>query len=87
MAIDPYSYTSDIPWLNHEWLSEIVMYGAYNAAGAPGLIILKLSLSVSYSLSAMFEVDSQLMVSAHCWNNFSLHPKFLHTIKRRYRVR
>ena len=35
----------------------------------------------------MFEVDSQLMVSTHCWNNFSQHPKFLHPIKHRYRVR
>ena len=24
----------------------------------------------------MFEVDSQLMVSAHCSNNFSVDPKF-----------
>ena len=24
----------------------------------------------------MFEVDSQLMVSTHCWSNFSLHPIF-----------
>ena len=30
----------------------------------------------------MFEVDSQLMVSAHCSNNFSVDPKFLHPIKR-----
>jgi hypothetical protein len=42
--VDRYSFTSDRPWINHEWLSEVVMYGAYNAAGAPGLIILKLSL-------------------------------------------
>jgi len=26
---DPYSYTSDIPWLNHEWLSELIMGAAY----------------------------------------------------------
>jgi hypothetical protein len=42
--VDRYSFTSDRPWINHEWLSEVVMYGAYNAAGAPGLIALKLSL-------------------------------------------
>ena len=42
--VDRYSFTSDRPWINHEWLSEVAMYGAYNAAGAPGLIALKLSL-------------------------------------------
>jgi hypothetical protein len=42
--VDRYSFTSDRPWINHEWLSEVVMYVAYNAAGAAGLIALKLSL-------------------------------------------
>jgi uncharacterized membrane protein len=44
--LDRYSFTSDRPWINHEWLSEVAMYGAYNAAGAAGLIALKLSLLV-----------------------------------------
>jgi hypothetical protein len=38
---DTYSFTSDIPWINHEWLAEIVMYLAWAMAGAPGLIALK----------------------------------------------
>jgi hypothetical protein len=42
--VDRYSFTSDRPWINHEWLSEVVMYGAYSAFGAAGLIALKLSL-------------------------------------------
>jgi hypothetical protein len=42
--VDRYSFTSDRPWINHEWLSEVVMYGAYHAFGAAGLIALKLSL-------------------------------------------
>jgi hypothetical protein len=41
---DPYSFTSDRPWINHEWLSEAVMYLAYAAAGTPGLLALKLTL-------------------------------------------
>ena len=41
---DRYSFTSDRPWINHEWLSEVAMYGVYNAGGAAGLIALKLSL-------------------------------------------
>jgi hypothetical protein len=39
--VDTYSFTSDIPWINHEWLAEVVMYLAWAAAGAAGLIALK----------------------------------------------
>ena len=42
---DPYSFTSDIPWVNHEWLAEVVMWMAYGAGGAPGLVALKLLLA------------------------------------------
>jgi hypothetical protein len=35
--VDPFSYTSDIPWLNHEWLSEIVLALSYRAAGFVGV--------------------------------------------------
>jgi hypothetical protein len=37
---DPYSFTRfGQPWINHEWLSEIVMYGVYRLAGWGGLIV------------------------------------------------
>lgn len=42
-AIDTYSFTSDVPWINHEWLSELAMAAAYRVGGSPGLIALKLS--------------------------------------------
>jgi hypothetical protein len=38
---DPYSFTQDVPWVNHEWLSEVAMGGAYAAAGSFGLMLLK----------------------------------------------
>ncbi|PYQ88153.1 MAG: hypothetical protein DMG02_18620 [Acidobacteria bacterium] len=28
-AADSYAFTSDLPWVNHEWLSEVCMYAAY----------------------------------------------------------
>lgn len=40
--VDVYSFTSDRSWVNHEWLAEIVMAGAYRLAGDVGLILLKL---------------------------------------------
>jgi len=41
---DPYSFTSDEAWVNHEWAAEVIMYGAYRAAGPLGLILLKVAL-------------------------------------------
>ena len=39
---DPYSFTSDQPWVNHEWLAEVSMSVAYGTLGAAGLVVLKL---------------------------------------------
>ena len=37
---DPYSFTrSGQPWVDHEWLSEVLMFGLYRVAGAGGLIV------------------------------------------------
>ena len=37
---DPYSFTRvGQPWINHEWLSQVAMYGAYRLAGWGGLIV------------------------------------------------
>ena len=41
---DPYSYLSGgQPWINHEWLSELLMALAWDRLGAPGLVALKLA--------------------------------------------
>jgi hypothetical protein len=40
-SIDPYSFTQDKPWTNHEWLSELQMAWAYRAGGTTGLLLLK----------------------------------------------
>jgi len=40
-----YSYTAPgHPWINHEWLAEIVFYGIYRLLGSSGLILLKVLL-------------------------------------------
>lgn len=39
---DPYSFTSDRSWVNHEWLAEVVMAAAFRLDGARGLVALKL---------------------------------------------
>jgi hypothetical protein len=40
-SVDPYSFTQDVPWVNHEWLSELQMGVAYRLGGIPGLWILR----------------------------------------------
>ncbi len=40
-SVDPYSFTQDKPWTNHEWLSELQMAWAYRAGGTTGLLLLK----------------------------------------------
>jgi hypothetical protein len=38
---DPYSFTSDRPWINHEWLAEVLIAVAYSIGGTGGLVSLK----------------------------------------------
>jgi hypothetical protein len=40
-AVDPYSFTQDRSWINHEWLSELLMGLAWLWGKAPGLTALK----------------------------------------------
>lgn len=40
-SVDPYSFTQDTPWINHEWLSELQMGLAWAAGGTVGLALLK----------------------------------------------
>jgi hypothetical protein len=63
---DPYSFTSDIPWLNHEWLSELAMGVAYAAGGVPGLWLLK-SLLVGASLVALYRTLRDVSEPARWW--------------------
>jgi hypothetical protein len=46
--VDPYSFTQDVPWFNHEWLSELIMGAAYQAAGSVGLVVLKGTLIAAF---------------------------------------
>src|SRR5207253_8077717 len=50
---DPYSFASDRAWINHEWLAEVVMWIAYSAAGAAGLVALKLALACGAGAAAL----------------------------------
>jgi len=38
---DPYSFTQDVPWINHEWLSEVTLALSYRAGGMVGMLLRK----------------------------------------------
>ncbi len=40
-TVDPYSFTQDLPWINHEWLAQGLMALAYRLGGPAGLVTLK----------------------------------------------
>jgi hypothetical protein len=44
---DPYSYIPGRkPWINHEWLSEVIFYLIYKLWGAPGLVLFKITIGL-----------------------------------------
>ncbi len=50
---DPYSFTrAGMPWVNHEWLSDVLMFGLYRAAGWTGLIVTFAALTTATFLLA-----------------------------------
>ena len=40
---DTHSFTSDKPWINHEWMAEVAMASAYAALGPLGLNLLRMA--------------------------------------------
>jgi hypothetical protein len=42
-SVDQYSFTSDVMWVNHEWLAEALFALGYKGAGQFGLIAIKLA--------------------------------------------
>jgi len=51
---DPYSYTAfGLPWINHEWLTELIFYGVYSRLGDAGLLVGKLCIGLSVVLLLM----------------------------------
>src|SRR5262249_39466928 len=52
-ATDPYSFTQDVPWINHGWLGEVVLAGAWRAGGVVGMVLMKAAvLSATFALLA-----------------------------------
>jgi hypothetical protein len=48
--LDPYSFSADRAWINHEWAAEVITAAAFRAGGDAGLILLKLSAVIAMLL-------------------------------------
>lgn len=50
LPIEHYSFTADRLWVNHEWFSEVVVAGAFRAAGVPGLLLIRGAMVLAIAL-------------------------------------
>ncbi|MGH7814679.1 MAG: hypothetical protein ACREQI_11845 [Candidatus Binataceae bacterium] len=74
IRIDPYSYSiPHLPWIDHEWLSELLMAKAYAAMGAAGLKLIKLACAAATVIflaaavgetGAPIEIQGMVMLAA-----------------------
>jgi hypothetical protein len=48
--VDPYSFTSTQPWVNHEWLSQVFLALAYSLGGLPLLTALRAGVVAAFLL-------------------------------------
>lgn len=77
--LDPFSYTaSDRPWINHQWLADVLLYTTYKLSGFKGLVLLKtiiylsafcllfmLSYKKKYPLLSMFLIVLGILAVSH----------------------
>src|SRR5690348_11145950 len=64
---DPYSFTSDIPWINHEWLAEVITYAAYAIGGGFGLSLLKVIIIAATLLVVVRQWPAALPARLRLW--------------------
>jgi len=50
---DTYSFTATIPWINHEWLAEVIAYSSYALGGTALLVAVKSALLLSMMASVL----------------------------------
>ena len=75
---DVFSFASTVPWVNYEWLTGVVFYPLYQAAGPAGLQLLRygLGLGLLFCLyrAARQQGSSVLAVVLSLWLISSLYP-------------
>jgi hypothetical protein len=66
-TFDPYSFTTGVkPWINHEWLFQVIVYSAYKFFDINGLICLQ-TLFITFAFFVLFLIgfkDKRFQISA-----------------------
>ena len=65
--VDHYSFASDVPWINHEWLAEVMTYAAYALAAGRGLALLKMILIAATLLIVVGSWPAALPARLRLW--------------------
>jgi hypothetical protein len=70
--VDSYSYTvAGQPWINHEWLSQVVLAAAYRWAGSPGLLLLKFAVA-TLTFLLLFGMIRRRSATPYIWGGVGL---------------
>lgn len=76
--VDSYSFTQDRPWINHEWLSELMLGIAYRLGDTAGLVVLKTILVavaltvIAEALKGAFPVVAGAVIVVVAWGTMQL---------------
>ncbi len=66
--VDPYSYTAaGQPWVNHEWLAEVVAAAFYRSLGAAGLMLLKVLLAALIGAAMFMGLRQEGLAPLRSW--------------------
>src|ERR1041385_2069102 len=57
---DRYSFTSDVPWVNHEWLAEVAFFKLYQLGGSLALVVFKLAMIATLLLIIWWRLKTVL---------------------------
>ena len=69
-TLDPFSYASaDRPWIDVQWLFQVILAAAHGAGGVPGIILLTAGMCAAISLVGSTARDCRWpsWVGAACW--------------------
>jgi hypothetical protein len=70
--VDAYSYTAaGQPWVNHEWLSQVILAAAYRWAGSPGLLLLKFGIA-TLTFRLLFSMIRRCSATPYIWGGVGL---------------
>ena len=70
--VDAYSYTvAGQPWVNHEWLSQVILAAAYRWAGSPGLLLLKFGIA-TLTFLLLFRMIRRRSATPYIWGTVGL---------------